>query len=190
MTFENKVEKPHADTLMCSKPRCKCVASDLELVEDRILQSLKIIKEEYQFYIDNYEDEVKKEILNNHDMIDAINHEIDKVKSQIEKACELVETGAYTQDLFIKRSNSLNEKMNDLITQKNELSKMKDSTLDLFSKKKAVPILEDILTKYSKDMTPSEKNKLLSSIIKQVIYTKEKGGRYLKDNFSIKIVLL
>ena len=39
-------------------------------------------------------------------------------------------------------------------------------------------------------MTAEEKNALLSTIIKQVIYKKEKGGRYLKENFSLKIILL
>ena len=181
---------PHTDTLMCSRPRCKCVSSELELVEDKILKSLKIIMSDYKNYINNYEEAVKKEICTNKEMIEAIDHEMDKIKSQIEKACELVETGAYTKDLFIKRTNTLNEQLEILLNQKTELSKSKDRTKDLYSKKKAIPILEDVISKYSKDMTAEEKNALLSQIIKKVIYKKEKGGRYLKDNFSLKIILL
>lgn len=188
-TFEETGSQRRPDILMCSRPRCKCVASDLDLVEDRILKSLKIIKEEYKTYINNYEEEVKKENTINKDMLITIEREIDKIKLQIEKVCELVETGAYTQDLFLKRTNILNEQLEALSNQKKELLK-KDTNKDFYIKKKSIPILEDILSKYSNKLTPEEKNALLSSIIKQVIYKKEHGGRYLKDNFTLKIILL
>ena len=188
-TLEESITPEHADTLMCSRPRCKCVASDLSLVEDRILKTLKLLKEDYKIYINNYEDEVKKEINNNKELIEIIDREIDKNKQQLETACELVETGAYTQDLFIKRSNALNEQLDALLKQKTELSKAKDTRKEFYQKKKAIPLLEDILSKYSSNMTAEEKNELLSTIIKQVIYEKDKGGRYLKDNFKLKVIL-
>lgn len=188
-TLEESITPEHADTLMCSRPRCKCVASDLSLVEDRILKTLKIIKEDYKIYINNYEEEVKKEINNNKELIEIIDREIEKNKQQLETACELVETGAYTQDLFIKRSNTLNEQLEALLKQKTELSKAKDTRKEFYQKKKAIPLLEDLLSKYSNEMTAEEKNELLSTIIKQVIYEKDKGGRYLKDNFKLKVIL-
>lgn len=188
-TLEESITPEHADTLMCSRPRCKCVASDLSLVEDRILKTLKIIKEDYKIYINNYEEEVKKELNNNKELIEIIDREIEKNKQQLETACELVETGAYTQDLFIKRSNALNEQLGALLKQKTELSKAKDTRKEFYQKKKAIPLLEDLLSKYSNEMTAEEKNELLSTIIKQVIYEKDKGGRYLKDNFKLKVIL-
>lgn len=188
-TIEESITPPHADTLICSRPRCKCVSSDLELVEERILKTLKIIKEEYKTYINNYEEVIKEEISNNKDLIELIDHEIDKTNLQIEKACELVETGAYTQDLFIKRTNVLNEQLESLLNQKKELSKVKDKTKEFNHRKKAIPILEDILSKYSNQLTAEEKNELLSAIVKKIIYKKEKGGRYLKDNFELKVIL-
>ena len=39
-------------------------------------------------------------------------------------------------------------------------------------------------------MTAEEKNELLSTIIKKIIYKKDHGGRYLKENFNIDIILL
>ena len=100
-----------------------------------------------------------------------------------------METGAYTQDLFIKRTNTLNVQLEHLMKQKEALLH-NDYDKELNQKKKAIPIIENVLKGYSKDMTAEEKNKLLSTIIKEVIYTKEKGGRYLKDNFQLKIILL
>lgn len=188
-TLEESITPEHADTLMCSRPRCKCVASDLELVEDRILKTLKIIKEDYKIYINNYEEEIKKEISNNNNLLEIVDREIDNTKSQLEKACEFLEKNLYTEDLFIKRSNVLNEQLEALQKQKQELSKVKDTRKEFYQKKKAIPILEDVLGIYSKDLTAEEKNELLSTIIKEVIYEKDKGGRYLKDNFRIKVIL-
>lgn len=188
-TFEERITPAHVDTLICSKPRCKCVSSDLELVEDKILKTLNLIKKEYDLYINNYEEEVKKEITNNNELIEIIDHEIDKVKIQLERACELVETGAYTQDLFIKRKKILDEQLESLFNQKIELSKNNNKEKELKTRIKAVPIIEDVLTKYSNSLTAEEKNELLSTIIDKVIYTKDKGGRYLKENFSLKVIL-
>lgn len=188
-TFEERITPAHVDTLICSKPRCKCVSSDLELVEDKILKTLNLIKKEYDLYINNYEEEVKKEITNNNELIEIIDHEIDKVKIQLERACELVETGAYTQDLFIKRKKILDEQLESLFNQKIELSKNNNKEKELKTRIKAVPIIEDVLTKYSNSLTAAEKNELLSTIIDKVIYTKDKGGRYLKENFSLKVIL-
>lgn len=188
-TFEERITPAHVDTLICSKPRCKCVSSDLELVENKILKTLYLIKKEYDLYINNYEEEVKKEITNNNELIEIIDHEIDKVKIQLERACELVETGAYTQDLFIKRKKVLDEQLESLFNQKLELSKNNNKEKELKIRIKAVPILEDVLTKYSDSLTAEEKNELLSTIIDKIIYTKDKGGRNLKENFSLKVIL-
>lgn len=189
-TFVEDITPAHEDTLICSRPRCKCVSSDLSLVEDRLLKALKLLLKEYIKYVDNYEVTVKKEISSNKELIDVIDKEIDKTKAQIEKACELVETGAYTQDLFIKRSNILNEQLQALFNQKQELSKTKDITKKFNERKKAIPIIEEVLTTYNNDLTPAEKNELLKLIIKKVTYTKDKGGLYYKDNFKLKVDLL
>ena len=101
-----------------------------------------------------------------------IDNEIDKVNSQIEKACELVEAGAYTKELFKKRIDVLNNQLEALINQKQELPNANNITQEFNNKKKAIPILEDILSKYAPEMTAEEKNELLSTIIKKVIYKK------------------
>ena len=189
-TFIEVINAPHQDTLLCNRPRCKCVGSDLELVEDRLLNALKILLNDYIRYVDNYEEEIKKETKRNNELLEILNKEIEKTKQQLEKACEFVETGAYTQDLFIKRSNVLNEKIENLINQKKELSKTTNRFETLNQRKKAIPILQEVLTTYNKDLKPSQRNELLKLVIKKGIYTKDKGGRYYKDNFKLKVELL
>ncbi len=179
----------HEDTLICSKLRCTCVASNLSLVEERVLKQLANILKDYKIYINNYKEEIKKEIFNKNNLIENIEQEISKRKSQIEKACELIETGAYSQEMFILRTTKLNNEIADLIKQKNELNNTSEIEKKYNNHKKAIPILENIIKTYKTLTTAEEKNKLLSSIIKEIIYTKDKGGLYLKDNFKLKIIM-
>lgn len=188
-TIEESITPCHADTLICSKPHCKCVSSDLEIVEDKIISGLNLLLKEYIRYTDDYKETIKTEISNNNNLIESINKEIDKIHKQIETACELVETGAYSQDLFIKRTNILNKQIEDLIIQKNELSKNNSIEEKYKKREKAVPILQEVLKSYKKSLSPEEKNELLSQIIDKVIYKKDKGGRYLKENFTLDIIL-
>lgn len=189
-TFKEVIPIVHEETLICSKPRCKCVGSDLKLVENRIISSLKIIHYEFIEYINNYEEEIIKEQNKNNALIHTINHEIEKVKTQLEKTCEFLETGLYTQQLFISRSNILNEQLESLEKQKTELSKLNSTEQELYQRKKAIPVIENVLNKYNDELSPKEKNSLLSSVIQNIIYHKEKGGRYLKDNFKLSINLV
>lgn len=188
-TFDVSINPPQADTLMCSRPRCKCVSSKLELVEGKILQTLKAIKDDYKLYVTNYKEAVKKEQNNNKEILRVIDTEIDKINSQIEKACELVEAGAYTKELFKKRMSVLNSQLETLLTQKEELPDTNNLTKEFNNKMKALPILEDVLSKYSSEMTAEEKNELLSTVIKKVIYKKDQGGRSLEENFTLDIIL-
>lgn len=189
-TLEEVIPIIHEETLICSKPRCKCVGSNLKLVEDKIINSLKTIHDEFVTYIENYEEEIIKKQNNNNALVNTINREIEKVKTQLEKTCEFLETGLYSQELFISRSNILNEQLESLKKQKIEISKINNNEEELYQKKKAIPVIENILNNYNNDLSPEEKNALLSSIIQNIIYHKEKGGRYLKDNFKLSINLV
>lgn len=188
-TFKEVPENVHKDTLICSKLRCECVSSDLDLVEKKILESLAELEIDYKYYINNYEKEIKKQIDTNKDLLDIINSKIDKCKMQIEKACELVENGTYTKELFINRTNTLNLELDKLKDKKNQIIKNKDVDKELKSKKKIVPIIELILKQYSDELTPGEKNRLLNLVIEKIIYKKDKGGKDNKNNFSLDIIL-
>lgn len=188
VTFNTHTKQP--DTLMCSRPRCKCVSSSLYLVEDAIIKSLYDIVKDYKVYVENYAEEEIKEKKNNNNLIKIIDNEINKVTRQLEEVCELLETKVYTQEIFIMRSTSLNEQLNSLLKRKEEIVKSANKDDTYTQRKKAIPILEDVLNKYHKDMSPEEKNILLSSIIDKVIYTKNQGGRKYMDAFKLSIYLL
>jgi len=189
MTFEEIKLIQYEDTLMCKQVGCTCVASKLQLVEERLIEALKIKLKEYNIYVADYEDNIQEEIDNNKNIIKSIEKEIEKVNIQMEKACEFYETGAYNEDLFLRRKKTLDEKLKSLLLQKQEFSKTNDITTKLENRKKAIPIIENILKNYSSELTPEERNELLSTIIKKIYYKKEKGGRGYEDNFTLKVLL-
>ncbi len=179
----------HDDTLICSQLRCKCVASDLKLILDEVIKSLAIKLQEYKDYINNYENEYKKEISTNNNLLEIVENEIKKINTQLEKACELVEIGTYSKELFISRTSTLNNQLKELENRKKELSTNSNIIAKFDKKKEAIPLLENCLKYYSNELSIKQQNELLSSIISEIIYTKEKGGRYLKSNFHLEIKL-
>lgn len=184
---EKRKETIIADNLICPNKKCKCVGSKIELIEERILTTLKNYKKQYEIVIDDYKKKITIELDENKPNIDVLNHELDKINTQKEKACELVETGIYTKDLFLKRINALDKELEAIQTQINELKNKKKTGYEEMIN--LVPIIDKILNEYSSELSAERKNKLLSLIIDKIIYTKDKGGLLYKDNFTIEIIL-
>lgn len=190
---KNMVRRPynnrnHVDTLYCKTARCKTVGSNLYLVEERLLNSLKKVLEEYTNYINNYNIEYQKELDNSNNLISIIEDELRKTKSKLEKCYDLLEDGTYTKDIFNKRVDKLKLEISNL-----EHRKKDNLNIDLIEKyekrKKAIPLLKFAIESYKKCDTIKQKNELLSSIIDKVIYDKLKGGRGYEDKFNLKIKL-
>lgn len=180
------VRRPYSngypDTLYCKNKYCDNVSSALYLVENKIIEALSSILKEYYYYLENFEKEYVKECKNYELEIKKINTEITKLKKQHEKACEMLELGAYTVELFKERSSILNSNIQSLDKRKEELialsAENKNNKII-----KSIPKLEICLNSY-KDASIEEKNKLLKSILNKVYYLKDSGGRWNKDNID------
>lgn len=191
----NMIRRPydngHKDTLICSLSKCKNVSSDLKIVEDKIIECLKLKYKQINYYLDNYEEECIKKTKDNTSIINTIQKEIQKLKKQYDKACEMLETDVYTPQVFQERTTSINTQIK---AKENQIETLKKEMLDdkTIKYKKAIPNIENCINMYYKIETIEEKNKLLKSIIEKVIYKKEKGGRWdpeAIDKFEIDIIL-
>ena len=184
LTFQDNKNNTINNLLICKTPYCHNIGSDIELVENEIIKGLKSIYQDYVIFINNYEKEALQEEKEKKYTYNIINEEIDKVQKQLDKACELVEDGTYTKQKYIERTTILNNRIKDLNDKKIELSK--NNTLNSVNcKKKALPIIENVLENYNDTLTNEKKNELLKSIIKEVFYKKE----IKKGKFSLKIIL-
>lgn len=181
-------EEPHIDTLICNKHGCSNVGSDLILVENKVLETLKIMLNDYNDYIDNYSVKIKEEIKSNQESLEIINKNIETQKQKLNKLCDLLETGIYTRELFVERKCKIDLEIDNLEKKKKQLN-ANSHTNKFYKIQKMVPQIEHVLANYNENLTPQMKNELLSSIIKEIYYKKEKGGLYYKENFKLKIYL-
>ena len=176
----------HIDGLVCPRPHCKNAGSHLYLVEEKIVVSLKDILKEYKSIIKDYDKNIQEPIVANNNELEIITKELEKLNSQLDKTYDLLEQGIYDNNTFIERSKSLKIKISEL-----EKNKQKYNTNSKRNKieqiKNVIPNIKNVLDNYNNNLSPKEKNELLTSIIDKVEYLKFKKGKGHEDEFSLKI---
>ncbi len=99
----------------------------------------------------------------------------------IERACEMLESGIYTKELFTRRVNVLETDIKGL---KENIKAIENKPIQDDEKAfKAIPILEKVLEKYN-GLDTEEKNLILKSIVGRVDYTR------LQEYIDLQITLL
>lgn len=191
-TYEKTKHEAHEDTLLCQTPGCKNVSSNLLLVEKKLITSLVEILNVYNKFVDNYEVEIKKLIKGNNNELKRITKEIEKLNKRLDSVMEAYELKDYTREQFLRRKKEIESELETLEAAKNKLEANKEEDR-LIQIKKAIPKIENCINGYNKCSSVLEKNELLKTVIKRVIYTKRKGGRWDNqslNNFELKIELL
>lgn len=177
------------DTLICSLPHCENVSSNLSEVEQAIIDGLKGYLKEFNHFLDNYEEEIKKVVTGNLKLLEKVNNKIDKLKKEKKNAlrnfnAEYIDATEYME---LKKEIELELEQLEEEKAKLEANKQEDKVIKI---KKAIPILEKVLADYDL-LNNEDKNNLLKSIIKQVIYLKkEKSTKKKKAEFDLEIHLL
>lgn len=103
------------ESLICANPYCNNVSSDLDLVERRIIDSLKSWLESYKL---NWKDDNKStallsDTLRNH--IQAVKEKLAQSQEQLNNACVFLERGVYSIDLFEKEKKKLPLKLKNIL---------------------------------------------------------------------------
>ncbi len=187
-----KPGKNQPDTLICPDKYCGNVSCALCCVEDRILQSLKNWLSEYMVVCNNKNNnlealeqiKIKQQILLN------LERQIYDTKKQINKLYDLLEQEVYPLELFIKRSNVTNDKLKRLLEDKALLQKDINQNLNQRNNRNVMKTeIKKLLEVYTELPTPKQKNDMLKEILKKVVYTKNKGGRWHVPPDDFEIVL-
>ncbi len=190
----NMVRRPYdnarQETLMCPLSKCKNVASNLNIVEDKILSTLKNELDSYKKYLIDYK-VIEKETLEKKNIVKNLESEINKLNKQLDKICELFETGVYEYSLFSDRKNQINDKIK---SKEKQIKGIEDELKNdkIVKYKEAIPKIEKVLDLYNKTDSVENKNKLLHTVIEKVIYKKTSSGRWDKEaryNFSLELYL-
>lgn len=175
--------------LKCLTYKCSNISSRLYQVENQLIKELQEELNNYNYFIDNCNDEIekKKSILENEKKI--VLSEITKKENMINKCSELLEEGIYNKEKYLSRVNILEEELKALKTNLEAINSTSFDEVDKY--KNAIPILKNVLEKYW-SLNAGEKNQLLKSIIERVEYTKTKrNNRHNMEIplFNLKIFL-
>ena len=160
----------------CKNRRIVCPA-----IETALLEKLKTELKDFNYLLDNYEEELKSKRQERDEEIGRVSKEIEKQHNALNVACEMLENGVYTMDLFKSRTNIIEGKLKELNAQLETLQSLEIKEDERANK--ALPILSKVIDKYD-TLDAKEKNNLLKKIIKSIDYTR------LEDDFTLDIELL
>lgn len=177
------------DTFRCVNISCDMVSSFFSIVEHKLINELKSELKDFNYFLDNYGEEIEKENKAKELEIKTLTKELNKKVKMLDRACEMLELGIYTKEKYLERSLILERDKSSLESQINALkSANNDKAIKI---KKAVPIIENCLNKYW-TLNPEQKNELLKSFIDRVEYTKTRRlNRWTQnlDDIELKIYL-
>lgn len=185
-----KADKPAI--LICSNPKCNNISSKLYIVENKIIEALKIWLENYKINYDNLPNNSK---VDNNKMIEqsitSIKKELERENTKLDKIYDFLENGIYSKDEFINRSKSIKDNIQSLEEKLKEYQGFLSKNEEIQTQKEVIiPKLENVIDLYDKLETAGDKNILLKSIIAKITYLKtEKSIKKDSDptNFELYI---
>ena len=120
-------------------------------------------------------------------LIDRLEKQMSDFKAQEAKQYDLLETGIYSNEVFLERNTALREKITSCFNQLEEAKKNQPRAIDYEEK---VRTLKEAIAAIDDDTVSMEqKNRLLKAIIKKIEYSSEKGQPYGQNDFKLRIDL-
>lgn len=185
----NKADKPA--TLMCPNYKCDNISSKLYIVEDKLLEALKIWLQNYKVdcKIQDFQKNDNTEIINQ--SIISVKKEIEKENKKLNKIYDFFENDIYSIDDFSNRAKVIKENIMKLEDKLKEYEKTLLENEKIRKQKEIViPKFENVIDLYYKLESAEDKNTLLKSILAKVTYLKtEKSIKKDSDptNFELRI---
>ena len=100
----------------------------------------------FTYFLDNYEDEIKLKNQNKLNEIELNKKEIIKKENMINKCCEMLEEGIYTKEKYLSRVNILEQDISALKSNLEGLNDNIDDNVDNI--RTTIPILSKVLDEY------------------------------------------
>lgn len=164
----------------CRDLSCKNRSIVTRSVESALIDQLKIELKDFNYILNNYEEDLKTKRQERDENIARIQKAIEKQNKALTVACEMLESGVYSVDLFKARTSAIEKNVEEL---KNHLETLQSMDIKDERAKKAVPILSQVLEQYD-TLSVKDKNNLLKRIIKRIDYTR------LDQDFTLDVELL
>ena len=187
--YTSKKKEP---TLICNNPDCDNISSKLAIVENKIIEALKIWLKSYTVDLEKIS-KIKKssKILTDRDILKQMENNLKKEQQRLTRIYETFEDGIYDADEFKERLSVCKVNILEL---ENKIKPLKESIriqeAKIEQNKNIVPKIENVIDIYDKLETEEEKNTLLKTILEKVTYIKTEKALKKTDeptNFEIHI---
>lgn len=173
---------------MCTTQGCPTVSSWYSEVEDALLDALRGWLHELEVGETDTSDD--------HSLMDALaasisadQKQLSKLEAQEARAYELVETGVYTPELFLQRSQALAAEKQAIISRVEENQRAQDEiTRAKQARARLAPAVRHVLETYPLAATPQDKNDLLKTVLQKVLYHKQSKS-YSKAGSDMRLTL-
>lgn len=120
-------------------------------------------------------------------LVERLEKQMADFKAQEAKQYDLLETGIYTNEVFLERNTALREKMTACSNQIAEAKKSMPQAIDYAEK---ITSLKEAVNAIDDDTVPvDKKNRLLKAVIKEMVYVSKKGQPLGTNNFELDITL-
>jgi site-specific DNA recombinase len=177
------VRRPHGakypDTLMCPVTSCSNISSQLNCVEERLIQALKIWMGNYKtsMEIEEPESQLGVQLEVKRKVVKKIEGELKTLEKQMDSLHDLLEQGVYTTDKFLERSKSLSVRILDIKTNRESIIKEieRDAAREV-GQSIILPKIKRVIELYDTTDDPALKNELLKEVIGKAVYTKTTRG--------------
>lgn len=170
--------------IVCQSNRCITRQSNLEMVENMVIEALKKELERQQTILASYNTE--KQDNSDDKTLEFLQAEIAKKDKMMERVDELYELGDYSRSKYLERSQKLQAQKADLMKQLEEVEK-RISERDN-NRKNAVPILTKVLDEYH-TLDVKGRNDLLKMIIETITYRKHESGSDIEPELCFKLLI-
>lgn len=170
--------------IVCQSNRCITRQSNLEMVENMVIEALKKELARQQTILASYGNE--KQDNTDNETLSFLQAEIAKKDKMMERVDELYELGDYSRTKYLERSQKLQAQKAELMKQLEEVEKRiseRDS-----KRKNAVPILTKVLDEYH-TLDMKGKNDLLKMIVDCITYRKHESGSDIEPELDFRLLI-
>ncbi len=120
-------------------------------------------------------------------LIERLEKQMQELKAQEAKQYDLLETGIYTNDVFLERNAAVREKITAC---SNQIAEAKKNLPNAINYEEKIITLKEAIAAIDDDTIPVEKkNILMKSVIKRMEYTSERGQSLGVNDFTLSITL-
>ena len=176
-------------TLICTTKDCRTVSSDLDMVEQRVLDALETWLRSGTLPDPEQLPEKSDRVELLQQAVASCREDLSAADQQLQKQYDLLEKGIYDEETFFERSAMMKKRKTELTARLKDLQmELQKEIAESDSVRNLLPTLQTIHDTYRTIQDPAVQNHLLKEVIDHIEYTKSESGRWGRpDNFSLKI---